>query len=212
MGCPQKTVETYTSTCPAAAAGRAIRPEGTRLLWADISGQQLAPYAKNALQRAVLALPGRPVTFLRDRIQLEQVTSMRDSYVNAFLIQSRGVRIEPCFSCLHKMSRDPSSYASPFPHCIRLPGHFGGCCGNCKWPDRAAGCSKRDEVENVWLPAPQRVSYAAAQPLALPAAGSRDDDPKPEPDDDDDNEMDLVPVVDDGLAGDGTAEDPLRLD
>ncbi|KAF7545974.1 hypothetical protein G7Z17_g8761 [Cylindrodendrum hubeiense] len=29
---------------------------------------------------------------------------------------------------------------------MRLPGHFGGCCGNCKWPDRAARCSGRDSV------------------------------------------------------------------
>ena len=28
----------------------------------------------------------------------------------------------------------------PFPECRRVQGHFGGCCGNCKWPDHAARC------------------------------------------------------------------------
>ncbi|KAJ6089813.1 hypothetical protein N7467_005029 [Penicillium canescens] len=28
--------------------------------------------------------------------------------------------------------------------CIRMPGHFGGCCGNCKFPDQADVCSVRD--------------------------------------------------------------------
>ncbi|KAM0415825.1 hypothetical protein ACHAPT_013235 [Fusarium lateritium] len=148
-----------------------------RLLWVDVSGQQLAPYVHNTLQRGVLALPGRPVTFLRDRVRLDQVTSKRDSYVNAFLIQSRGVRIDdPCSECLRKMSRDSSSYARPFPHCIRLPGHFSGCCGNCKWTDHAGKCNKQDEAQNAWVPAPQRFTYAAAPP-AQPAAGSRDDVP-----------------------------------
>ncbi|RSL88449.1 hypothetical protein CEP52_015216 [Fusarium oligoseptatum] len=148
------------------------------------------------------------------------------------------------------MNKDPSSYANPFPDCIRLPGHFSGSCGNCKWRDHAAKCSKRDE-SNTWVPAPERVTDAAAQTSAqtstLPAAESPDDvpivisedessvvselapcdneeaippadndggdlDPKPEPHDDDDNEMDLVPIVDNGLAGDGTAENPLQID
>ncbi|KAF4460147.1 hypothetical protein FALBO_13082 [Fusarium albosuccineum] len=217
-----------------------VWPEGSRLLWVDVSGQQLAPYTKNARQRAALALPGRAVIFLGNPIRLQQVTGMRDSYVNAFIIQSRGARVEnPCSSCFQKQARDTDLYAAPFPHCIRLPGHFGGCCGNCKWPDRAASCSKRDEVVNVWAPVPDRVR-APDVPLALLAAGSRaedpilldeedpvvisDDDPEffieeedgadPVQDEETDieNEMDLVPIRDDGPAGAGSAEDPLRLD
>lgn len=26
-------------------------------------------------------------------------------------------------------------------HCVRAPGHFEGCCGNCEWPDYARQCS-----------------------------------------------------------------------
>ncbi|KAH6974058.1 hypothetical protein EDB80DRAFT_831108 [Ilyonectria destructans] len=103
---------------------------------------------------------------------------------------------------------------SPFPHCNRLLGHFGGCCGNCKWPDRSAPCSKRDEVENTWGRVAERISYeAAAVPLALPAGGSREADPIEVKDEaDDDDEMDLVPNLYDGSAGASTAEDPLQLD
>jgi len=31
------------------------------------------------------------------------------------------------------------------PECCRLPGHFGGYCGNCKWRDHALKCSVRDD-------------------------------------------------------------------
>lgn len=41
---------------------------------------------------------------------------------------------------------DSDGYAAPFPVCVRLPGHFGGSCANCKWPDRAASCSNGDLV------------------------------------------------------------------
>lgn len=122
-------------------------PREPRLLQVDVSGRQLRPYVHNALQRGVLDLPGRPVQFMARRVRVEQVASHRDSYVNAFLIQSRGILTPtPCSSCVSKMRMDRDSYASPFPYCMRLPGHFGGCCGNCKWPDRAAQCSNRDSV------------------------------------------------------------------
>ncbi|KAJ4311059.1 hypothetical protein N0V84_010637 [Fusarium piperis] len=218
-----------------------VRTKGTRLLWVDLSGQQLGPYIHNEQQQAVLRLPGRPVTFLRDRVQLAQVESKRDSYVNAFLIQSRGVQVDACSSCLRKMSRDPSSYAHPFPDCIRLPGRFGGCCGNCKWPDHGASCSKRDEVVNVYVPAPSAPTLPAPgsrndmailisddesstvsepapygnEEAALPGGGDDaggDQALKEEFDDNDDNAMDLVPAMDGGLASDGTAKDPLQLD
>ncbi|KAL7917059.1 hypothetical protein ACQKWADRAFT_307710 [Trichoderma austrokoningii] len=42
------------------------------------------------------------------------------------------------------MTLDADGYASPFPGCVRLPGHFGGSCGNCIWRSQAACCSKRD--------------------------------------------------------------------
>ncbi|EDN10720.1 predicted protein [Histoplasma mississippiense (nom. inval.)] len=69
-----------------------------------------------------------------------QVRSHRPSYINAILIQSRG-RTEP-HACLACRSAHPG--LQPFPECRRLPGHFGGACGNCKWRDHAIRCSVRD--------------------------------------------------------------------
>jgi hypothetical protein len=116
-----------------------------RLFDFNVAGRQLRPYIKNPLQDAVLRLPGRAVTFLRGRVRPDQIMGMRDSYVNAFLIQSRGTATDPpCGACQDKMILDPDGYANPFPTCVRLPGHFGGSCGNCKWRDHAARCSRGD--------------------------------------------------------------------
>jgi hypothetical protein len=72
--------------------------------------------------------------------------SARPSYINAVLIQSRGIFVgAPCSACASQMRLSIHGWAKPFPVCVRLPGHFGGCCGNCKWRDHAARCSKRDE-------------------------------------------------------------------
>ncbi|RFU72929.1 hypothetical protein TARUN_9328 [Trichoderma arundinaceum] len=118
-----------------------------RLFDFNVAQQQLRPYIKNALQDAVLRLPGRIVTFVRGRVRPEQIMGMRDSYVNAFLIQSRGSAVQsPCEACRRQMTLDPDSYAKPFPTCVRLPGHFGGSCGNCKWRDHASRCSERDAL------------------------------------------------------------------
>ncbi|OJD12499.1 hypothetical protein ACJ73_09342 [Blastomyces percursus] len=44
----------------------------------------------------------------------------------------------------------------PFPECRRLPEHFRGACGNCKWRDHAIRCSVReddgDAVEVIEIP------------------------------------------------------------
>ncbi|PKK41572.1 hypothetical protein CI102_15036, partial [Trichoderma harzianum] len=110
-----------------------------------VAQQQLRPYIKNSLQDAVLRLPSYVVTFLRGRVRPDQIIGMRDSYVNALLIQSRGTAADPpCNACQEKMILDADGYANPFPTCVRLPGHFGSSCGNCKWRDHAARCSRRD--------------------------------------------------------------------
>ncbi|OJD24033.1 hypothetical protein ACJ73_04608 [Blastomyces percursus] len=98
--------------------------------------RQLNPFAHSPQSRAVLALPGQDVVFVRGAITEVQVRSHRQSYVNALLIQSRG-QPEPhaCTACRG---------GRPFPECRRVPGHFGGACGNCKWRDHAARCSVRD--------------------------------------------------------------------
>ncbi|KAL7917111.1 hypothetical protein ACQKWADRAFT_307581 [Trichoderma austrokoningii] len=58
---------------------------------------------------------------------------MQDLYINALLIQSRGTAAPtPCTGCRSRMERDDDAFAALFPTCVRLPGHFGGGCGNCK--------------------------------------------------------------------------------
>ncbi|PGH15888.1 hypothetical protein AJ79_02055 [Helicocarpus griseus UAMH5409] len=73
-----------------------------------------------------------------------QVLSHRPSYINAILIQSRGrPEVQACIAC----RSGPGLH--PFPECRRLPGHFGGACGNCKWRDHASRCSVRDDEDVV---------------------------------------------------------------
>jgi hypothetical protein len=124
---------------PAAFAALAAAPAGAgnpRLL---VGGQQLAFYCHNNLQRTVLAMPGRDVDFVRGRISEAQVLSSRPSYINGILIQSRGTLVRGgCNKCR-------SRGFTPFPTCVRLVGHFGGACGNCKWRDHAARCVVHDE-------------------------------------------------------------------
>ena len=36
----------------------------------------------------------------------------------------------------------------PFLECRRVPGHFGGCCGNCKWPDHGARCTANNDDDD----------------------------------------------------------------
>ena len=105
-----------------------------------IGGQELAPLVHSPQGRAVLALPGQAVTFILGRISPEQVLMHRLSYINALLIQSRGVvQVPACTRCQRGLG--------PFPECRRVLGHFGGCCGNCKWPDAAARCQFPTVIE-----------------------------------------------------------------
>lgn len=110
------------------------------------------------MQLATLRLRGRPIWHVRGNINGQQIVSQRPSYINALLIQSRGDRLRSvCDACAVR--------CKPFPECIRLPGYFGGCCGNCKWRDHAARCSVRDgEPYNATRPWP------VTQPRPLPAA------------------------------------------
>ncbi|EEH04622.1 conserved hypothetical protein [Histoplasma capsulatum G186AR] len=91
-----------------------------------VAGQQLSPFAHSPQSRAVLALPGQDAPFVRGSMTELQVRSHRPSYINVILIQSRG-RPEP-HACLACRSAHPG--LRPFPECRRLPGHFGGACGN----------------------------------------------------------------------------------
>ncbi|EON98159.1 hypothetical protein UCRPA7_6327 [Phaeoacremonium minimum UCRPA7] len=89
-----------------------------------IGGEELAAFCHTAEQRTVLAQPGRPVVFVRNRLNADQLFSGRPSYINALLIQSRGERAdEPCSLCRAAIERDNDGLANPFPACVRLPGH-----------------------------------------------------------------------------------------
>jgi hypothetical protein len=115
-----------------------METEGDPLL--PIGGQQLRPFCHNELQLAVLALPGRDVPIVRGSMTGRQINSHRQSYINALLIASRGrPTMSPCGG-----SCQSSRGGRPFRMCIRLPGHFGGSCANCKWRDWASHCSVRD--------------------------------------------------------------------
>lgn len=105
-----------------------------------IGGQQLAPWVHSPQSQAVLALPGQDVPFVRGAISGNQIMTHRPSYINALLIQSRGRREEQACSACRDGPR-----LRPFPECARVPGHFGGAYGNCKWRDHTARCSVRDQ-------------------------------------------------------------------
>jgi hypothetical protein len=65
-----------------------------------IQGHLLAEYVKNNIQRRLLDLPGQGVAFTPGRVTARQIHGKRDSYINALLIQSRGiVSARPCILC-----------------------------------------------------------------------------------------------------------------
>ena len=100
-----------------------------------VDQQQLVQYAHFPQTRAILMLPGVDVPFVRLHITLDQVRTHQPSYINAILIQSRGVLVSA--GCLNCQARG----MAPFSECCRMPEHFGECCGNCKWRDHARRCS-----------------------------------------------------------------------
>lgn len=109
-----------------------------------VGGQELAPYVHNDLGRAVLSLPGLHVRYVPYSIDARQILSHRASYINGLLVQSRGrPEVHACTDCRGRTG------LRPFTECVRLPGHFGGACGNCKWRDRASHCSVRDEIQQA---------------------------------------------------------------
>jgi hypothetical protein len=126
-------------------------------------------------QLRILRQPGRPVWHVAGSITGQQIVSQRPAYINALLIQSRGnLLVRPCDTCAHR--------SRPFHQCIRLPGEFGGCCGNCKWRDRACWCSVRDgqprNATQPWpmnplraLPAVDVIDLTDEQPVVRLALG-----------------------------------------
>ncbi|EWG55104.1 hypothetical protein FVEG_13153 [Fusarium verticillioides 7600] len=199
-----------------------VLPQGSGLSRVVVSQQELARYAPNSLQRAVLALPSNPVTVMDGQVRWKQILGMRNSYINAFLIQSRGTReLVPCTLCAKKMEKDRSQYARPFPYCIRLPGHFGGCCGNCKWPDHAAKCHGQEEAGagDGSRGEPNDLADGEDDPVVVSGDDNLDvnaledaGDFLPGEEDEMDMSVSLVPLPDDGSAGAATEDDPIRID
>lgn len=92
------------------------------------------------------------------------------------------------------MARD--AYAYPFVHCIRLPGQFGGCFGNCKWPHRAPRCSIQEGLKPTVRPCEQ-IQAAGAHDVPMVRYGFEDEGRAAAP----------VVVLDD----EGTADGPIVL-
>lgn len=159
---------------------------------------------------------------MNGRVCWGQILGMRDSYINAFLIQSRGTReLVPCTLCAKKMAKDRSSYAHPFPYCIRLPGHYKGCCGNCKWADHALKCHIQEEAGagDGSLGEPIDLVDEEDDPVVVSGDDNLDvnaledaGDFLPGEEDEDDMAVTLVPLPDDGSAGVGSRDDPIRID
>ena len=125
---------------PARAAIGGINPLVLRVANAAV----FASWPLNGLQQAILALPGRDVPYVPGRITQAQIASNRPSYINAVLIQrARWVHSQgDCLNCQRQGLR-------PFTECRRTQGHFGRCCGNCKWREHAAWCPwLRDQSES----------------------------------------------------------------
>ena len=81
----------------------------------------LAPYVHTDAGRELLAQPGTDVQFVRGSIRPHQIKQHRPSYINALLIQSRGITLaHPCTQCRSK------DRMHPFTECRQVPGVFGG--------------------------------------------------------------------------------------
>ncbi|EAS32211.3 uncharacterized protein CIMG_13692 [Coccidioides immitis RS] len=126
-----------------------------------VGQNQLAPYAHSPQSRRLLAQPGRNVEFVLGRIFPYQINMHRQSYINAILIQSRGRTLHWSSICNRCTEMEPMA---PFPLCRRAYGHFGGACGNCKWPDYASRCSLHGRPESA-------VRYDDRGPSSYRAAG-----------------------------------------
>ncbi|OTA95620.1 hypothetical protein M434DRAFT_9675 [Hypoxylon sp. CO27-5] len=170
----EHVTETVTLEQIRNSSSRAIDQGEATLQLLSIGGQELAPWCHNALQRAVLELLGRWVIIVRGSLRARQIASMRDSYVNALLIASRGGAVpRPCRACRQQALLYPDGYSRPFPVCTKLRGHFGGSCASCKFRDHAARCTVRDggpedpgelRFEPILpaLPAPEEAPYEGA--------------------------------------------------
>ena len=104
-------------------------------------------------------------------VKESQVLTGRPSYINAILIQSRGeiqTLVRYRYDSLRTKANiyiECNNCASttgprPFVECVVLGGFFKGSCGNCKWRDHGAKCSKynADSQQRTKVPAVEGAS------------------------------------------------------
>jgi len=99
-----------------------------------VGQQQLTQYAYFSQTRAILVLPNVNVLFVQLHITLNQVRTHQPLYINAILIQSRGVLVPA--GCLNCQAHDMTLFLK----CRCTSEHFSECCSNCKWCDHMCCC------------------------------------------------------------------------
>ena len=123
---------------------RMANSNGTDQNVLEVATDQLQPWVHSPQSQALLARqPGRDVAFAHGSIVPGHIDSHRQSYVNAILIQSRGVALSrACDQCLKRTATGRKRIpAQRFLDCRVVKGYFGGCCASCKWSDAANKCS-----------------------------------------------------------------------
>lgn len=81
--------------------------------------------------------------WLRSRYNIEGLPEVlqHPRYIEALLIQSRGVANDgDCNNC-EKLIGFQKIGLGPFELCKSIPGNLNGCCGNCRWQDKSLECS-----------------------------------------------------------------------
>lgn len=105
-----------------------------------------ALFHATAQQLALINAPGRAYIAYRTTCSAFNPQNLfsRPSYKNAALIQRNGAQ-HPRGLCLPCRTAQGRGGLYPFPECLQIPGSYGGCCGNCKWPDYGARCVWPDD-------------------------------------------------------------------
>ena len=80
----------------------------------NIRNQGLGPFCHTQDQKAVLALPGINLLINEKVVSAERLARNRDSYTNALLIHSRGIReVPPCDKCKNAIE-NRGNFKKPF--------------------------------------------------------------------------------------------------
>jgi hypothetical protein len=173
-------IKTLPATNPAFQAALAHTCHNVR--WNDLYVVRHTKSSQDQQQR-VVSFPAANVEYFSGKLNSYQLKTHRPSYVNAVLIQTRGVaNANPCsmYSLLicrtTTNDRIPAecrdhAYRGPFLECVSLPYDWSVCCGNCKFKDWAAKCSLNDGSRpDRYRTTPYPAGYNGNQPNNPPAA------------------------------------------